>query len=388
MEGAQGSVYESSKNILRTPNDPFESFVNIPLQDFFPVKNISLENINQNIDVLHTVYNKIKVDIDRFYNNLIKVYPQGFTPEEEKHIRHAYFLAAISHKDQHRDDGSLYLEHPIRVALISLKFPLRPNESAADRVIQSLCHDVIEDTKINIQSLAEIIGDKNALGVKLLSKEKEHHYISKIKPKNHPNVSYADQIELSHSRNQYNDYMIDLNSELLPAEEISYRLLQAEKIYLDLLESNTRIRNAAREQRDIWYYKHIGKSPTNKYSDRIDCFATMDCWEDERIIRKIRETVTYLLPTALQVNRIAYFTLISQINSLIQKRNLPISPLASSIDITAHEVIEMRDILRYLPQLTNKKHVTKSIEDNGVVLTILEQNIHEIQDSVQITLCK
>ncbi|MCP4523312.1 MAG: hypothetical protein GY828_03770, partial [Candidatus Gracilibacteria bacterium] len=312
---------------------------------------------------------------------------QGFTPEEEKNIRHAYFLAAMSHKDQRRDDGTHYMEHPTRIALLSLKFPLRSNESAADRVIQSLCHDVIEDTKINIQPLAEIIGDKNALGVKHLSKEKEHHYIRWISKHNH-HISYADQVELNQSRNQYNDYMIELNSELLPAEEISYRLLQAEKIYLDLLKNNKRIQNAAREQRDIWYYEHIGESPIIKYSDRIDCFATMQSWTDERIMRKIHETVTYILPTAQQVNRVAYFTLISQMNGLIQSRKLNIEPIQANIQISGYERIQMSDILRYISKITEKRYITKSIENNGVVLNILEQNINNVQDSVQTTLGK
>jgi (p)ppGpp synthase/HD superfamily hydrolase len=46
------------------------------------------------------------------------------TLEDKQLIKKAYFISFLAHHNQKRDDGTPYLEHPIRIALISLLLPL------------------------------------------------------------------------------------------------------------------------------------------------------------------------------------------------------------------------------------------------------------------------
>jgi (p)ppGpp synthase/HD superfamily hydrolase len=73
------------------------------------------------------------------------------------------------HKDQKRDDGVEYFEHPIRVCRYLLNHGIRDDVTLA----ASLLHDVIEDTSITKEELAEIFGQVVAHIVDLLSKKKK-----------------------------------------------------------------------------------------------------------------------------------------------------------------------------------------------------------------------
>jgi len=69
--------------------------------------------------------------------------------------------AVIKHGDQKRDDGSLYVLHPIRVAK---KFPQQHYR------IVSILHDVLEDTDATFVELCDLFGPNVANDVLLLTK--------------------------------------------------------------------------------------------------------------------------------------------------------------------------------------------------------------------------
>ncbi len=73
-------------------------------------------------------------------------------------IRHAYELAKAAHKNQKRRSGEPYIMHPVAVAKILFEMGM-DNEC----IIAALLHDVVEDTKYDIDFIREQFGDDVAL---------------------------------------------------------------------------------------------------------------------------------------------------------------------------------------------------------------------------------
>lgn len=83
-------------------------------------------------------------------------------------VRNALAIARIAHAGQTRDEGSDYIEHPVRVALILLdECGVRdPAEIAT-----ALCHDVLEDSQIAAGELAKRTSPEVASQVSALTKD-------------------------------------------------------------------------------------------------------------------------------------------------------------------------------------------------------------------------
>lgn len=94
---------------------------------------------------------------------------QGRPPRELEQIKRAYQIAERAHHGQRRDEGSPYIEHPLRVALILVNEVKR---TEPDLVCAALLHDVVEDTPVTLAEIQEICGDTVAHFVELLTKEK------------------------------------------------------------------------------------------------------------------------------------------------------------------------------------------------------------------------
>lgn len=71
----------------------------------------------------------------------------------EERIKKAYEFAKKAHKGQMRSSGKPYIQHPLEVAMILTD--LHPDE---DSIISALLHDVVEDTKINIDEIETEFG--------------------------------------------------------------------------------------------------------------------------------------------------------------------------------------------------------------------------------------
>ncbi len=97
-------------------------------------------------------------------------------------VRRAYELARAVHAGQTRDEGSPYIEHPLRVALILIE---ECNITTEHVIAAALLHDTLEDKEkrslaaadrsieLSRQSLERDFGSQVATMVSLLTKEPE-----------------------------------------------------------------------------------------------------------------------------------------------------------------------------------------------------------------------
>ena len=105
-------------------------------------------------------------DIAQAYKELLRVSYQSLSDEDKKLIRKAFDMAVDAHKEQRRKSGEPYIFHPIAVAkIVAQNIGLDATSIAA-----ALLHDVVEDTPITIENIAEIFGDTIAKIVKGLTK--------------------------------------------------------------------------------------------------------------------------------------------------------------------------------------------------------------------------
>ena len=105
-------------------------------------------------------------DIAQAYKELLRVSYQALSDEDKKLIRKAFDMAVDAHKEQRRKRGEPYIFHPIAVAkIVAQNIGLDATSIAA-----ALLHDVVEDTPITIENIAEIFGDTIAKIVKGLTK--------------------------------------------------------------------------------------------------------------------------------------------------------------------------------------------------------------------------
>ncbi|HVS74656.1 MAG TPA: bifunctional (p)ppGpp synthetase/guanosine-3',5'-bis(diphosphate) 3'-pyrophosphohydrolase [Candidatus Acidoferrales bacterium] len=92
----------------------------------------------------------------RFEELMLKL--QANRPGEDAGIvRAAYKLAGEQHKTQTRQSGEPYLSHPLEVAHILADLRMDPVTLAA-----ALLHDVVEDTKLPLEKLAQQFGEETA----------------------------------------------------------------------------------------------------------------------------------------------------------------------------------------------------------------------------------
>jgi guanosine-3',5'-bis(diphosphate) 3'-pyrophosphohydrolase len=102
-------------------------------------------------------------DFGRLYGLLT-----GHVDEQElARIERAYKVAEAAHSGQMRDEGTPYILHPLRVAILLVE---ELNVYSSKLVSAALLHDVIEDTEITREQIAAMFGEAVAEIVWLLSK--------------------------------------------------------------------------------------------------------------------------------------------------------------------------------------------------------------------------
>ena len=105
-------------------------------------------------------------EIARRYKDLLRESYQTLSEEDKKLIRKAFDVAVDAHKEQRRKSGEPYIYHPIAVAkIVAYNIGLDAISIAA-----ALLHDVVEDTPITIEEIAQNFGDVIAKIVKGLTK--------------------------------------------------------------------------------------------------------------------------------------------------------------------------------------------------------------------------
>ena len=86
-------------------------------------------------------------------------------PEDVAAIEVALAFSANAHQGQTRESGEDYISHPIAVARI-----LAPLHMDTQAIIAALLHDVVEDTDIHVENVAQAFGKPVADMVEGLSK--------------------------------------------------------------------------------------------------------------------------------------------------------------------------------------------------------------------------
>lgn len=94
---------------------------------------------------------------DDLIEEFMKIPEQSETSYDLPRIREAAFFAAQAHAGQLRKSGEPYLIHPLEVAKILISYGM--DDSC---IIASLLHDVIEDTEITKETIAEKFGTEIA----------------------------------------------------------------------------------------------------------------------------------------------------------------------------------------------------------------------------------
>ena len=90
---------------------------------------------------------------ESLYKKLVDIILHYHPSDDITMIAKAYELAKKAHNDQKRKSGEPYIIHPICVAIILAELELDKETIAA-----GLLHDVIEDTVISFDELADIFG--------------------------------------------------------------------------------------------------------------------------------------------------------------------------------------------------------------------------------------
>ncbi|QDV52035.1 GTP pyrophosphokinase [Gimesia fumaroli] len=94
----------------------------------------------------------------------------GMEPLHSPIVEHAVRLAAVAHKSQKRKSSGIpYIAHPLSVCLILTKAGFHEESILAAAVL----HDVVEDTDLTIEELAELFSEDVVQYVKEMTEEKE-----------------------------------------------------------------------------------------------------------------------------------------------------------------------------------------------------------------------
>jgi (p)ppGpp synthase/HD superfamily hydrolase len=132
------------------------------------------------------------------FEYLIERVTTHFDAEQVTQVYRAYEVAHEAHTGQMRDEGTPYIVHPVRVA-VSLVDEL--NLYSPTLICSALLHDVIEDTDITRDDVAEMFGEQIAEIVWLLTKLEDvrvSEYLARIEAAAHtgaPIVKLCDRLD-------------------------------------------------------------------------------------------------------------------------------------------------------------------------------------------------
>lgn len=110
---------------------------------------------------------------DKLYDMLIARIRKYHPSTDVSMIRKAYELAKDAHGSQTRKSGEPYIIHPLWVSII-----LADLEMDKETIIAAMLHDVVEDTQISEEEIAEMFGEEVALLVDGVTKLGQLSYSS------------------------------------------------------------------------------------------------------------------------------------------------------------------------------------------------------------------
>lgn len=149
-------------------------------------------------------------------------------------VKLALLKAEQLHARQTRDNGTPYILHPLRVALILAD---ELNIKDTNTIILALLHDTLEDTEITEEEIEKLFGAKTLEHLKLLTKsqyykediesQKKYFWHLKRAPKKVQTIKLADRLDnlrdLENCPNEtkFKRYVLDTGYNYLPwAKEI------------------------------------------------------------------------------------------------------------------------------------------------------------------------
>ncbi|MBX3015960.1 MAG: RelA/SpoT family protein [Caldilineaceae bacterium] len=101
------------------------------------------------------------------FDQLFQALPPNFTRKEYELLLRAYKVASYAHRNQRRESGEPYMNHPIAVTKILVEMRMDVNTLAA-----GLLHDVAEDTEFTVEYIQEHFGPVVAMLVDGVTKLK------------------------------------------------------------------------------------------------------------------------------------------------------------------------------------------------------------------------
>lgn len=162
--------------------------------------------------------------------NFLEILQPIVSQKDLENIEDAYTLSKYGHRNQLRDQGMRYFEHPKEVALI-LVDELGIYDS--EMIIMALLHDIIEDTFIlSAHGLKKLFGDRVLEGLGYLTKvDTVQHYIERMEECSDMGViivKFADRL--------HNLRTLDG----VTKEKKERKLKETRELYLPLLEKDIR----------------------------------------------------------------------------------------------------------------------------------------------------
>ncbi len=110
-------------------------------------------------------------DPDDLFQELLECIAKYHPSDDNSMIKKAYAIAKDMHKDQKRKSGEPYIIHPICVAII-----LADLEMDRETLVAGLLHDIVEDTPMTKEEVAEEFGEEVALLVDGVTKLTQLNY--------------------------------------------------------------------------------------------------------------------------------------------------------------------------------------------------------------------
>ncbi|MFA5747747.1 MAG: hypothetical protein WC872_01405 [Candidatus Absconditabacterales bacterium] len=228
------------------------------------------EQFNQNLRSIEKYYDEI---VEKIY------YPQGLTKKDKK-VQHemylfdqAYSLMKLAFKDEKRENNEKYFEHLKGTMEILLRELPNPN---LNKILIGLLHDVQEDIPEYADVIERIYGEYISTGVTILSKKDWKEYLT-------------------------DDEFFEYNN----AKELH-------------VKSNLEKEGKNRRNKD--YFGHLDNLNDDyldvKFADRIHNLRDSNYLTEEKLQRKIEETIKYFLHVAGKRNLTAYKLIIQEIEKL------------------------------------------------------------------------
>lgn len=204
--------------------------------------------------------------------HLHEVIAQRYPMDDVKRIKDALRLAREAHRDQSRDEGSPYIVHPMRVALLMMKYE---SPTTANMFIAALFHDMLEDTRLTEEEIRQTFGEQvleYTLGITRYRPPEELPELKKQgKIRKWKQIMQSGQEIRAIKAFDYLDNMISWK--FIPDDNPSFRkiprwLMEAETMYLSLAEiTNTTAFQMMKAE--LEYYKSKGYKVGNWYSDDL-----------------------------------------------------------------------------------------------------------------------